>query len=229
MERLIIIDNLRGIAFLFMVFQHLFYFYDVSNNYNTSYSHNSLVSSAGSIARIMFILLAGFSVSMNYTKDNKIHLKKRINRSSEILLHGLFITAITYLLYPKNFIRFGILHFLAVGTLLISVISPYKIGAIIILGLSLCISYPKINPFIDTITGASTPGSMMDWFPLDKWIPVLLVGMIIGQNIDINKLNTPLLNFNNFITDIGKNSLNLYTIHVVLLLCIYTIFNEINK
>lgn len=225
-ERILIIDNLRGIAFLFMLFQHIFYFYDVSTKYKTSYSNNVLVDNSGLIARTIFIILAGYSVYMNYTKDNKIHLKKRIKRSFEILGHGLFLTGLTYLLYPDNFIRFGILHFLALGTLLISLLAPYKLGSILALILSIGISYPYINPFIDTITGAQVHANMMDWFPLDKWMPVLLSGLVISQQIDITKLNLSIFEFNNIITDIGKNSLNLYTIHVTLLLVFFKILNN---
>ena len=228
MERIVIIDNLRGIAFLFMVFQHVFYFYDVSTHYKTSYSKNDMVDKSGLIARTMFIILAGYSVYMAYNKDKKVNLKKRASRSLEILGHGLFLTAITYVLYPDNFIRFGILHFLALGTLLISVLAPYKIATIIIFVLSIYSSnsFPRINPFIDTITGAQAPASMMDWFPLNTWISVLLFGLILGQNIDVSKLNIKFLEFDNVITQIGKNSLNLYTSHVSLLIMAYFIISE---
>lgn len=225
MERIVIIDNLRGIAFLFMIFQHIFYFYDVSTNYKTSYSSNIVVDKSGFIARTMFILLAGYSVYMNYAKDNKIHLNKRINRSFEILVHGLFLTGLTYILYPNNVIIFGILHFLALGTLLISVLAPYKVGTIIVFIISMIIKYPHIHPYIDTIIGTNIPMPMMDWFPLNKWIPVLLAGLIIGQNLIKNEVDIPMLEFNNIITDIGKNSLNLYTTHVTVLLIFYKIIN----
>jgi len=226
MERIVIIDNLRGIAFLFMVFQHLFYFYDVSTNYQTSYSKNELVDTSGLIARTMFILLAGYSVSMTYKKDKKINLKKRVSRSLEILAHGLFLTGLTFMLYPDKFIRFGILHFLSIGTLIISFVSPSKIGAIITLILSLIAQYPNINPFVDTIIGSSLPGPMIDWFPLNAWMPILLSGLIIGQNFDISKLNIPILEFDNIITYFGKNSLNLYSTHVTILMIFYYFLNN---
>jgi uncharacterized membrane protein len=226
MERIVIIDNLRGIAFLFMILQHVFYFYDVSTHYKTSYASNDIIDKSGLIARTMFILLAGYSVYMAYNKDNKVNLKKRAKRSLEILGHGLLITTVTFILYPNIFIRFGILHFLALGTLLISVLAPYKLGAIVAFIISIGIKYPHINPFIDTITGAQAPASMIDWFPLDQWLPILLFGLIIGQNVDISKLNLPFLNFDNIITQIGKNSLNLYTIHVVFLLLVYFLINN---
>ena len=95
------------------------------------------------------------------------------------------------------------------------------------------ITYPKINPYIDTITGAETTSFMMDWFPLNKWLPLLLAGLILGQTIPTMYL-TPkalptALNFDNFITDLGKNSLNLYTIHVVVLLVFYKVLNNTIK
>ena len=222
MERIKIVDNLRGIAFLFMVFQHIFYFYDVSNDYKTSYSSNDIIYYSGLFARTLFILLSGYSIYMNYNKDKNINLVKRTYRSLEILMHGFIITVITYILYPNYFIRFGILHFLALGTLLVSFLAPHKIISIIVLIIIMNITYPKINPYIDLITGSNNSNYMMDWFPLNKWLPLLLFGLILGQNIDINKLSVSnILQFDNFITDIGKNSLNLYTLHVVILLIFY--------
>ena len=64
----------------------------------------------------------------------------------------------------------------------------------------------------------------MDYFPLKTWLPVLLIGLIIGQNLDLNKVG--FLDFNNTITDIGKNSLNLYTTHVIILLVFYKLLNK---
>jgi hypothetical protein len=151
---------------------------------------------------------------------------KRLKRSFEILMHGLVITLVTYVLYPNVFIRFGILHFLALGTLLILFLAPHKILSILVLIILSIISYPKINSYIDLITGANSTSYMMDWFPLNNWLPILLLGLIIGQNIPENKISLPILQFDNFITDIGKNSLNLYTIHLVVLLVFYKVLNN---
>jgi uncharacterized membrane protein len=228
MERIFILDNLRGLAFLFMVFQHIFYFYDLSNDYKTKTSDNELVDLSGSIARTLFILLAGYSVYMAYNKDKKQHLKKRFSRSLEILFHGLLLSLVTYILYPKYFIRFGILHFLALGTFLISFIAPFPKLTILILFISVIMTYPKINPFIDTITGAKVNYRMMDYFSLKKWLPVLLTGLILGQHLDIKNFKTivPFLNQENILTYLGKNSLNLYTLHIIILLIFFKIIKQ---
>jgi len=222
MERNLTIDNLRGIAFGLMVFQHLFYFYDVSTDYITHYRDIEIVNIAGTISRNLFILLAGYSVYIAYNKEKekqkKDYINKRINRSMEILEHGLLITIASYLLYPDKFIQFGILHFMAVGTLLISFVAPDKRATGLALLISILMTYPVTNTFADVITGSNAPGTMMDWFPLNKWLPVLLSGLVIGQNIDVK---IPVLEFNNIITDVGKNSLNLYTIHLLILMVVY--------
>ena len=213
------IDNLRGIAFILMVIQHIFYFYHVSMNYTTSYSSIDFIALSGLISRTLFILLAGYMIGYKETS-----IEKRAYRSGEILLHGLSITLLTYFLYPNYFIKFGILHFLAVGTLLISFVAPYKIVTILVLILFLFIKIPSIHPYIDLMTGTGLPSNSMDYFPLKTWLPVLLIGLIIGQNLDLNKLGV--LDFNNTITDIGKNSLNLYTTHVIILLVFYKLLNK---
>jgi uncharacterized membrane protein len=111
MDRIILIDNIRGVAFILMVIQHIFYFYDVSNDYKTELSLNSLISGSGSIARTLFILLAGYSLKLSNDKS-----KSRVSKSLEIGIHALIITLVTYLLYPNYFVIFGVLHFIALST-----------------------------------------------------------------------------------------------------------------
>jgi uncharacterized membrane protein len=219
MSRLIIFDNLRGIAFLFMIIHHIFYFYDVTNA--TDYANNQFVSMSGKLARYLFILLAGISLSLT---KNDSPIKKRIKRSIEIGIHALIITAITYIYYPDQFIRFGVLHFISIATLLCSFIVPYPKLTILIVILTLFYKPSKLNPFIDLITGASANYKMMDWFPLFPWISLMLTGIIIGQNMDmklINNIKISLLQNNNILTTLGQNALKLYTIHVILLIIIY--------
>ena len=230
MERNLTIDNLRGIAFLLMLFQHVFYFYDVSTNYVTNYRSIEIVDNAGTISRTLFILLAGYSVYMTYKKDKKDKdkkdtkwLEKRAKRSIQIMEHALLITIVTYLLYPDKFIQFGILHFLSIGILLVSFVAPDKIMTGIALLITSFATYPITGTFADVITGSRAPGMMMDWFPLNTWLPVLLTGVAIGQNID---LKLPGFEFDNMITDIGKNSLNLYTGHIVLLMVVFKFINN---
>ena len=133
---------------------------------------------------------------------------------------------ISYVLYPYNFVRFGILHFIAIGTLLLSFIAPFKLLTIILLLLSYYIKYPITNTFIDTMTGSYTNYNMLDYFSLQQWLPIMLIGLIFGQNFNINKLSLEFLNHNSILTTIGRNCLNLYTLHFIIFMLLSKIYHK---
>jgi len=82
------------------------------------------------------------------------------------------------------------------------------------------------------IVGGPIFNSMMDWFPLIRWLPIMFIGLIIGQNSDINELNRinliPFVNKHSILTEIGKSSLALYTGHFVLFSFIFSKFMNSN-
>lgn len=228
--RYLFIDNLRGIAFLLMVIHHIFYFKDVSNGFATSYATNIFVESSGTIARTLFVFLVGLSLSIQDNKTNK-SIKKKIKRSSEIFINALIISFITYMFYPTMFVRFGILHFISLASILgYYFIDKKKLTLIFILFFYFCKPPSFNNSFIDTIIGSKINYNMMDYFPLFPWFSVILFGLYIGQTTDLSKIEKKLDQINNnILTKIGQNCLNLYTAHVVLLIIIYNIKNIINK
>jgi fucose 4-O-acetylase-like acetyltransferase len=60
---------------------------------------------------------------------------------------------------------------------------------------------------------------MMDYFPLLKWLPYSILGMILfklNENFDLKILSNE-----SILTNIGKNSLNYYTLHIIVLLAFY--------
>ena len=77
----------------------------------------------------------------------------------------------------------------------------------------------NINNVIDIITGAAGGKYyMMDYFPFFKWFPYVLLGIWSGKYIIINIKD---IQFKTFLSYIGKNSLFLYVIHILILMFIY--------
>jgi uncharacterized membrane protein len=233
MTRLNIIDNARGVAFILMVIHHIFYFYDVNNKYMTSLAHNEIIDNVGFIARHIFLFLTGYSLATNYSEKkykNKINfIYDRLKKSLLILAHAFAVSIITYNFYPNYYIRFGVLHFIGIITLLLSIIAPYKSLYPIIFLFSLYLKnnidqIPHYNSIIDTMLGTNITYNMIDYFPLIKFTPVVLLGMIATFiNKDIFQ-NMEIFNHHNILTDIGTDTLNLYTLHIVGLILFYVKF-----
>lgn len=234
MYRISYIDNIRGIAFILMVIQHIFYFYDVSMNYQTKLSKNMLVSTSGTIARTLFILLAGLSIGLSYKddkKEDKDRLKNRLKRSLEIGIHGLIVSLVSYLIYPEFFVRFGILQFLAVGTLIIGMVAKYKGMSYVIIVICLLMNQLKTtnNDTLNLMLGLNNKYAMMDYFPLLEWLPIMALGVILGQNFKLKeKSDIKILDNTNILTYFGKNSLNLYTIHIIVFMLYFSYMNKNN-
>lgn len=239
-----IIDQLRGLAFILMIVHHIHYFYDVGNNYRTNTASSSIVDTSGTISRSLFILLVGVSLYHNYSKIRKKTSEKsckqkfmyeRLNKTMKILLHALIITGITCMLYPDYPIYFGVLHSIAVGSLVASIfVDKPTIGFIVAILMTLFsnqikrnISNMNLYSGIHTILGTGEYNMAMDYFPLLKWVPLLLLGIFIGYIQDnpnaelLDELGSYKISFNKILTYLGKNSLNIYTIHLVFLLYYY--------
>lgn len=223
-SRITIIDSVRGFSFIPMFIFHLYSTYDLVNSFKTSSASKPFISFLGLI-RNVFILLAGISLglSSHYKKGIKYYTS-RLKRSVQILIHAMFLTVLTHWLFPGFGIKFGILHFIGIATLLLSPFASNNLLLIVLLLLVIFIKVPSINPIIDTITGVHIHYTMADWFPLKQNLPLIIIGTITGNVIYENKSKFISEDKNESVLEwMGKNSLDLYTGHVVLLIIVFYI------
>jgi len=228
---ILLIDNLRGIAFILMLIHHIVYFYDTS--YNTNYlSKYTYIKYIGSTARILFIFLAGYSLELAYKKYSKYNkfIYKKFKRIFEIILYALLITIVTYYYYPDKFIRFGILHFISLASLLLTPIIPFKKLFVILFIISILLykniqNLPLSHPFINTILGTRNYWNTMDYFPLLYWLPLMMSGVLISSlNLNLEKkIKTNIFNKKNILTWLGNNCLKLYLYHIIILIILFKI------
>jgi len=239
-----IIDQLRGLAFILMIVHHIHYFYDVGNNYSTSTASSSIVSSAGTVSRSLFILLVGISLYHNYSKycgsNSEGNCKQkfiynRIQKTMKILVHALLVTGVTCMLYPDYPIYFGVLHYIAIGSLVACIfIDKPTIGFIVAILMTIFsdeiknkISSINLHPRLHNILGSGGYSMAIDYFPLLKWLPLLLLGIFVGYLQEnphaelLDEFGSYKIPFNKILTALGKNSLNIYTGHLIFLLYYY--------
>jgi len=227
-----LIDFIRGIAFILMLTHHYYHFNPNSN------LMPKIVANLGLISRTLFIILVGVSMRL-FTKNNtseltlleKISFNGPYKKSYLILLSALMITFATYLFLPNNeIIFFGVLHFIAVATILMKEISSNLYITIFIGVISLIISeYMTTQTGSDNILhlifgGYTRTRFPIDIFPLFQWLPYVSFGIVLGEYI--NKSDVDYDTIYEPIEYCGRNSLYLYVLHVIP--CIYWLSTKYN-
>ena len=228
------IDVLRGMFFFPMFIYHIFSAYDLVKGFKTNYSENPLINFLG-LVRNLYIVLAGYSIHLawiNYKEKTPKptvwgFIKYKLVRSWTLIKAAFLITVISHLLVPEYGIKFGILHFIALGTLIVAPVAALNslqitlTFGIIWLYITINNLIPFSNPIINTITGKFVHWSAADYFPLDKNLILIICGLALGQLITPYLKPSPPSSDESIFKTIGKNSLDLYTSHILIILIVY--------
>ncbi len=228
-----IIDIARGILFFNMFFYHSMLFATQYRVIQTTIPNSIGWEIYQKLIAGSFFFLVG--ISLYFTNQHNITLKKITMRMIELIGSALIVTIVSIFLYPNSIIIFGILHSIALSYLLalyiLKIKIPYKF--ITILGIIIIIIgiYYRSQLFDNPIlvwTGLGIHvAPAFDYQPIFPWFGVVLIGLGLGkyianfsQKIAISQNKTTLL-----LTLVGKHTLFLYLAHVPIIL----IFLEIIK
>ena len=239
MERFFEIDILRGFAVIAMVIFHIFYLLYLTGQSETPFSKNSMLCLTR-FAHITFIILFGVNLALSFQKNkesnkpNNEYYGKQIKRALLFFIIAGIVTLFTYLIFPNNYVIFGIFHFLASSILISNFFVENKttttIGLIIF---TLIYNIKKTNQFnilnkcYDTplfcfISGlGNTKYNTIDHFAFVPYFIFVLIGILLGHTyFDKGKRNIKLLEnkdpnnvITNIIKKIGQNSITIYIVH----------------
>ena len=122
------VDFLRGIAIVFMVIFHWYVLYDL--RHGTSTLGHPVLTVLGFVARVLFIFLVGVATALaqqkaqlredNGEQDEREFLRRQYRRVGYLALYALLVTLVTAWVYPDVYVRFGILHYMAVALALLT-------------------------------------------------------------------------------------------------------------
>lgn len=179
--RLVLIDAVRGVAILAMVFYHfgwdLSYFRLIETDVTT---HPVWVLLQRSILS-SFLLLVGFGLVLGHR--NGVRWPAFWRRLGIILAAALAVTAGTYWMFPEYFVFFGILHAIALFSLLALPflrLSPWLVlvAAALFLVPPLFFSVPLFNAKPLAWIGLwTTVPETTDIVPIFPWFGVVLLGV----------------------------------------------------
>jgi uncharacterized membrane protein len=214
------LDALRGSAIILMVVSNFITDLQFFLNYS---EYPTFWFIFARITASIFILLVGICLTISYSKLEQKNIKKYIKRGSYLFSLGLIITAITFLFIPKDYIRFGILHFIGLSVILAypflksknKIIFPSALFVFILFALTKNI---QLSSSYLLWLGVTSQGfSSVDYFPILPWFALILSGIIIGNKFYIGA-NPTSTNKLKMLQALGKKSLLIYFLHQPILL-----------
>jgi uncharacterized membrane protein len=217
------IDALRGVALCLMIVYHFAFdlrFYGVTAS---DFEHDPFWLGFRAIIVSLFMGLVGVSLVL---ADRAAASAARFWRRVAIIVAcALAVSAASWFAFPRSFIYFGILHCIAVASVLAwpfvrrPAIAFVAGSAIIVAGLTL--SHAAFDtPVLSAMGFVTHKPYTEDYVPLAPWSGVVFVGIALGQLLARRSFGivAPLANAPRFLRWLGRHSLAVYMIHQPILL-----------
>ena len=235
-ERILWIDVIRGVSILAMITFHfafdLMYF---------GFAKSDLIYQPDwrlfeRMIAFSFLFIAGLSLFI--THGSLINWNSFIKRYGVTAICAVLISAVTYVLFNGDMIRFGILHAISVSgliSLLLLRLNSFFLAllAVIIFLINLLIPQPVEGDYFWQwlIYTNETPHSL-DYRPIIPWITPFIFGMASYQLFKkwglLETSNTIIYRELSILSWLGRNSLIIYLIHQPILFGGFFLFLKIS-
>ncbi len=225
------LDLLRALAVTGMIAYHLAYDLQAFYGWNLGvFSGGWAELQRGTAA--LFLLLVGISFRVSWERARSRGGRtypKYLRRGLMIFGCGMLVSLATYLVDPRTFVRFGILHCIGTTVLLLPLTARWREAnmALGVLALAAGTWTHGLAPsWLLIPLGWAPPGfASVDWFPLAPWIGVPLIGSGLGYLLYARKpaWRTRLPSFPRSATWIlwpGQHALAVYLAHQPVLLAL---------
>ncbi|KAA0970511.1 DUF1624 domain-containing protein [Aureimonas fodinaquatilis] len=224
--RIEVLDLTRGVALVAMAIYHFtwdleFFGYVASGTANSGAWRLFARGIASS-----FLLIVGMSLVLANMRG--LHWPGFLKRLAQIVAAALTITVVTYIIMPNSFVFFGILHQIAIASLigLFFLRLPFGItliSGLVVIALPNLFSTDLMNPrYLAWIGFAAREPFSNDIVPVFPWTGIVLLGIAAGQWLGktggwlrLKALNPAILSTGAFspLRWIGRHSLAFYLLH----------------
>ena len=255
------LDQIKGVAVICMIIFHSTYYPHICGFHEFQYD-TLFMNVFAKVAQVIFLFSVGINLQLANEKNKQKQMKqmsvlsktsvdvnqylisqRQKTRIIKLTFFAMIISVWTYLVFDTDFVKFGILHFIATASLILLYIdNPIKI---IVSSLIIYFMYNRkpllfhrlFPSYIGFVMGVNNNYSAIDHFSLIPWINLPSTGMLFAKyllpslplynreicsNIDL----FPDENCKNILSEylqlIGKKSLEIYMIHWIVL---YIVFN----
>lgn len=228
------VDIARGIAIAMMFVFHFTFDLRFYNVVNIDFINDPFWKNFRFVIVSSFLILVG--ISLHLATRNGLNQRRYYRRLLMITGYALLVTLGSYLMFPESFIYFGILHFIAVASVLGLWFTRFY-WANIFTGIAIVIAANLFHNTIFNQIWLQWIGFMThlpyteDYVPLAPWFGMVLIGIFLGKLIFNQQdepafLSRPIHNpVARLLAFGGRHSLHIYILHQpVFLGLLYLVF-----
>ena len=207
------LDSLRATALVMMLVL----------NFVTDLNHFGIMNTETGdqwwwLARIAASLFVGISgVSYFLAHRLEYDFTKTSGRTKRLIFWAFVITIITYIFEPSAYVRFGVLHLLALASIVAFPVArkpEFALG----IGLILLIIPLSSNSNLVWLGLRETGFIAVDYFPLNPWLGIFFIGLALASRIYPEGKPLTEIQWPERWLWFGRNTLTIYVIHQPILI-----------
>ena len=207
------LDSLRATALVMMLVL----------NFVTDLNHFGIMNTETGdqwwwMARIAASLFVGISgVSYFLAHRLEYDFTKTSGRTQRLIFWAFVITIITYIFEPSAYVRFGVLHLLALASIVAFPVArkpEFALG----IGLILLIIPLSSNSNLVWLGLRETGFLAVDYFPLNPWLGIFFIGLALASRIYPEGKPLTEIQWPEKWLWFGRNTLTIYVIHQPILI-----------
>ena len=216
------LDSLRATALVLMLVL----------NFVTDLNHFGIMNTETGdqwwwLARIAASLFVGISgVSYFLAHRLEYDFTKTSGRTQRLIFWAFVITIITYIFEPSAYVRFGVLHLLALASIVAFPVArkpEFALG----IGLILLIIPLSSNSNLVWLGLRETGFIAVDYFPLNPWLGIFFIGLALASRIYPEGKPLTEIQWPEKWLWFGRNTLTIYVIHQPILIGLLVLTGQV--
>jgi len=216
------LDSLRATALVLMLVL----------NFVTDLNHFGIMNTETGdqwwwLARIAASLFVGISgVSYFLAHRLEYDFTKTSGRTKRLIFWAFVITIITYIFEPSAYVRFGVLHLLALASIVAFPVArkpEFALG----IGLILLIIPLSSNSNLVWLGLRETGFIAVDYFPLNPWLGIFFIGLALASRIYPEGKPLTEIQWPEKWLWFGRNTLTIYVIHQPILIGLLVLTGQV--